>query len=235
MKRQEKGPSDRLLWRTDRYTVLACAFTQYLLKACCLPEVVPGAGNSNEESDQGFFCVSQVLRRGKRRIDAFRAPVSKAEGHVGLAVLRGVAAHVEPLLQGHRAARAALVLAGPSPAGRPPRAQPTRGFQHVRWAPTLTSARSFHLRPRPRAALRAGATVAEPRPRSCCSPIAPHRALAVRLGPTLPVQGVPTPGGGAGCSDLGARELLGSGERSRRPHPAWGGETGVRRTRGWLA
>lgn len=96
-----------------------------------------------------------------------------------MADLRGV----EPLSQGHRAARAARVLAGPSPAGRPPPAQPTRGFPHVRRAPTLTSARSFHLRPRPRAALRAGATVAEPGPRCCCSPVAPHRALAVRLGP----------------------------------------------------
>lgn len=54
VKQQEKGASDRSLWRPDRHAVPACAFTEYLLNACCLPEVVPGSGNSNEESDQGF-------------------------------------------------------------------------------------------------------------------------------------------------------------------------------------
>lgn len=63
------------------------------------------------------------------------------------------------------------------------------------------------------------------RPPSCTKrygrdPCYPHRAFL----PGVEVQG--------GCSDLGTRGLLCSGERSRRPHPAWGGEIGVRRVRG---
>ncbi|OBS59505.1 hypothetical protein A6R68_09368, partial [Neotoma lepida] len=56
--------------------------------------------------------------------------------------------------------------------------QSTRGFPHVRWAPTLTSARSSHLRPRPRAARSAGTSISKPRSRGC-APDAAHRALAV--------------------------------------------------------
>lgn len=174
--------------------MLACAFTQYLLKACCLPEVVPCAGNSNEESDQGFSASHKFYGEGIGGSMHFGAPVSKAEEHVGLAVLRGVAAHVEPLLHGHRAARASLVSAGASPAGRPPPAQPTRGFPHVRWALTLTSARSFHLRPRPRAAQRAGVTVTEPWPRCCCSPIAPPSCTSGTVRPHAARTGGPYPG-----------------------------------------
>lgn len=111
-----------------------------------------------------------------------------------MAFLWGVAAHVEPLLQGHRAARAAPVSVAPSPAGRPPPAQPTRGFPHVRWAPTLTSARSFHLRPRPRAALRAGATVAELGPRCFSSPVAPPSCTSGTVGPHAAGTGGPYPG-----------------------------------------
>lgn len=202
--------------------MMACAFPQCLLRACCMPE---RAGNSNEQSDQGFLESHKFYRKGSgdRCISGswFQGcgpcefgsswTCHGTRGAVGLC------------------ARAALVLAG-----APPSWTPVPGLAYT-WVPARPPGShpdvtpSFHIRPRPRTARRAGASVAEPKPR-CCAPEAAHRVLAVWLSPTLLARELPTRGGGTGSTDLGSCPhvwgLLRSRERSRRPHPAWGREPG---------
>lgn len=78
------------------------------------------------------------------------------------------------------AARAARASSLPRPAGRPPPAQPTRGFPHVRLAPLLTSASRFHLRPLPRPTRSAGDSAAECGIHCCAPPTPSQLALPVR-------------------------------------------------------
>lgn len=153
-------------------------------------------------------------------IDAFWDPGSEAVDHVSLAVPGLVAAHVGPW----GCARC------PSLSGAPPRWTPVPGLAYT-WVPARPLGShpdvtlSFHIRPRPRAARRAGASVAEPVPR-CCAPQAAHRALPVWLSPTLLARELPTRGVGPGSTAPRTHGLLRSRERSRRPHPTWGGEPG---------
>lgn len=91
------------------------------------------------------------------RIDAFRDPGSEAADHVSLAVPGLVAAHVGPC----GCARCTSLSRAP------PSWTPVPGLAYT-WVPARPLGShpdvtpSFHIRPRPRAARRAGASVAEP-------------------------------------------------------------------------